>query len=67
MEHQQLELNFEGALEHSSAAKAGVVSLQTFAEARARKLKQLEEEKLVAEIIKSVEHITGRSPDAEVM
>lgn len=65
MEHQQLELNFESAPEPSHVGC--VVSLRTFAEAKAKKLKQLEDEKLVAEIIKSVEHITGRSPDAEVM
>lgn len=70
MDQIQLELDFEGGREAPSAASCQVVQFSDFSRVRqARQLQRLELEKaqLVAEIVKSVEHITGRSPDAEAM
>lgn len=66
MEQTQLELDF-GSPEGRRTNDGTVVVLSAYAEARNRKLKEVEQSKLLAEIVKSVEHITGRSPDAEMM
>lgn len=66
MEHTQLELDFCSPQEVMSQA-TNVVSLLPFAEIRAKRAQELEKAQLLAEIIRSVEHITGRSPDAEAM
>lgn len=65
---EQLELDFE--VTRSSDQGAQVVEFSAFIRAReAQRARQQEQEEasLVAAIIKSVEHITGRSPDAEAM
>lgn len=66
MEQIQLELDFDHEDEALSST-AEVIELRAFADARARRLRAAEETKLLAEIVKSVEYITGRSPEAEMM
>lgn len=66
MEHMQLELDFDSPQE-ASPRTGTVIALRSFAESRAKRIKEAEKAKLLAEIVRSVEHITGRSPDAEMM
>lgn len=69
MSPEQLELNFDGSGPGPDEG-GNVVAYQAFAAARNARLHAQEvQEKaiLLRDIIKSVEHITGRSPDAEAM
>ncbi|MDR3018645.1 MAG: hypothetical protein LBV56_24705 [Delftia acidovorans] len=68
MDHKQLELEFD--VEGDTAGGAHVVEFNAFMlarEARERRKSEQEQAVLIAEILKSVEHITGRSPEAEAM
>jgi len=70
MDHTQLELDFEGCRTAPKTPSCQVVEFSAFSLARQARLQQkseAEKAQLVAEIVKSVEHITGRSPDAEAM
>lgn len=66
MEQMQLELDFDSPQEARHQSN-NVIVLRAFAENRSRRAKEAEKAKLLAEIVRSVEHITGRSPDAEMM
>lgn len=69
MSPEQLELNFDGS-GPSGGETGNVVAFHAFAAARTARLQVQEEQEkaiLFRDIIKSVEHITGRSPDAEAM
>ncbi|WP_448677274.1 hypothetical protein [Delftia acidovorans] len=68
MDLKQLELDFDA--NGDSGRGAHVVEFDAFRlarEARERRKSELEQAALVAEILKSVEHITGRSPEAEAL
>lgn len=66
MNYQQLELDFN--LPVSASAQSGqVVDFVAFLDARCQRKQEIEQAKLLAEIVKSVEHITGRSSEAEAM
>lgn len=66
MEQMQLELDFDSPQE-ARLQSNNVIVLRAFVESRSRRAKEEEKAKLLAEIVRSVEHITGRSPDAEMM
>lgn len=66
MEHIQLELDFEAPIE-ALPSRAQVVDFIAFSNARLKHQRDEDQERLLAEIVKSVEHITGRSPDAKAM
>lgn len=68
MDRKQLELDFDA--NGDSGRSAHVVELDAFRlarEARERRKSEQEQAALIAEILKSVEHITGRSPEAEAL
>ncbi len=68
MDQRQLELEFDA--EVGAVVGAHVVEFGTFfeaREARARRKAVLAQAQLIDEIVKSVEHITGRSPEAEAL
>lgn len=68
MDQRQLELEFDA--KESAQEGAHVVEFGTFLEAREareRRKAVLAQAQLIDEIVKSVEHITGRSPEAEAL
>lgn len=66
MEHTQLELDFTAAHE-GGERRAEVLDFQRFAAQKQARRDAVRKAELVAEIVKSVQHIPGRSPDAEMM
>ena len=66
MNDTQLELDF-GTPIVANSSSAQVVDFIAFSANRLKRQREEEQAKLLAEIVKSVEHITGRSPDAEAM
>lgn len=68
MDQKQLELDFD--VRGDSDKSAQVVEFNAFRlarEARERQKSKQDQAVLIAEILKSVEHITGRSPEAEAL
>jgi len=67
MIYQQLELDFSPPIVGGSTSPGQVVDFSAFSEARLKRKEDAEHARLLAEIVKSVEHITGRSKEAEAM
>jgi len=68
MDQKQLELDFDANSDFGKGAH--VVEFDAFRlarEARERRKSEQEQAALIVEILKSVEHITGRSPEAEAL
>ena len=65
MDQRQLELEFDETACPDQGAQ--VVEFRTFVQARERRKRVEEQASIIAAIVKSVEHITGRSPEAEAM
>ena len=63
MEHKQLELDFSCQAECS----AEVIDINETLHRRAQERLALQRSRAIAEILKSVEHISGRSSEAEAM
>ena len=66
MDQKQLEFDFDSSTD-TKVGGAVVVPINTFAEARARRLIEAERVQLLAAIVQSVNHIKGSDPDAEAM